>query len=117
MSESNDLQRFEALESNVTEIQGQMSELMSMMRQLTRPGLQVLVIEKRSQAASEGEPLTTTAATPERCRPLLTEVMVLQHSELQQSRRSPHTAGRRQNQAGLLITPAGDQCFQLEWVR
>ena len=36
MSESNDPQRFEALESNVTEIQGQMSELMSMMRQLAR---------------------------------------------------------------------------------
>ena len=36
MSESNDPQRFEALESNVTEIQGQMSELVSMMRQLTQ---------------------------------------------------------------------------------
>ena len=36
MSESNDSQRFEALESNVTEIQGKMSELMSMMCQLTR---------------------------------------------------------------------------------
>ena len=36
MSESNDPQRFEALESNVTEIQGQMSELMSVMRQLTQ---------------------------------------------------------------------------------
>ena len=36
MSESNNPQRFEALESNVTEIQGQMSELMSMMRQLTQ---------------------------------------------------------------------------------
>ena len=35
MSESNDPQRFEALEANVTEIQGQMSELMSMMRQLS----------------------------------------------------------------------------------
>ena len=35
MSESNDHQRFEALESNVTELQGQMSKLMSMMRQLT----------------------------------------------------------------------------------
>ena len=36
MSESNDPQRFEALESNVTEIQVQMSELMSMMCQLTQ---------------------------------------------------------------------------------
>ena len=36
MSESNDPQRFEALESNVTEKQGQMSELMKMMRQLTQ---------------------------------------------------------------------------------
>ena len=36
MSESNDPQRFEALESNVTEVQEQMSELMSMMRQLTQ---------------------------------------------------------------------------------
>ena len=36
MSESNDRQRFEALESNVTEIQGQLSGLMSMMRQLTQ---------------------------------------------------------------------------------
>ena len=36
MSESNDPQRFEALESNVTEVQGQMSKLMSMMRQLTQ---------------------------------------------------------------------------------
>ena len=36
MSESNDPPRFEALESNVTKIQGQMSELMSMMRQLTQ---------------------------------------------------------------------------------
>ena len=36
MSESNDPQRFEALESNVTEIQGQMNELKSMMRQLTQ---------------------------------------------------------------------------------
>ena len=36
MSESNDPQRFEALESNATEKQGQMSELMKMMRQLTQ---------------------------------------------------------------------------------
>ena len=36
MSESNDPQRFEALESNVPEKQGQMSELMKMMRQLTQ---------------------------------------------------------------------------------
>ena len=36
MSESNDPQRCEALELNVTEIQGQMSELVSMMRQLTQ---------------------------------------------------------------------------------
>ena len=36
MSDSNDPQRFEALELNVTAIQGQMSELMSMMRQLTQ---------------------------------------------------------------------------------
>ena len=36
MSEYNDPQRFEALGSNVTEIQGQMSKLMSMMRQLTQ---------------------------------------------------------------------------------
>ena len=36
MSESNDPQKFEALESNVTEIQVQMSELMSMMRQVTQ---------------------------------------------------------------------------------
>ena len=117
MSESNDHQRFEALESNVTEIQGQMSELMSMMRQLLRPGLQVLINGKRSQAAPEGNPLTTTAAALEGCRPPLTQVMGLQHSELQQSRRSPPTAGRRQNQEDLLMTPAGDQCFQLEWAR
>ena len=36
MSKSNDPQRFEALESNVTEKQGQMSELMSMTHQLTQ---------------------------------------------------------------------------------
>ena len=36
MSQSNGPQRFEASESNVTEIQGQMSDLMSMMRQLTQ---------------------------------------------------------------------------------
>ena len=36
MSESNGPQRFEALESNVTEIKGKSSELMSMMRQLTQ---------------------------------------------------------------------------------
>ena len=33
---SSDSRRLQALESNVTEIQGQMSELMSMMRQLTQ---------------------------------------------------------------------------------
>ena len=36
MSDSNDPQRFEALESNVTEIQGKMGELMSMIHQLTQ---------------------------------------------------------------------------------
>ena len=36
MSDYSDSRRLEALESNVTEIQGQMSELMSMMRQLTQ---------------------------------------------------------------------------------
>ena len=36
MSESNEPQRFEALESNVTEIQRQISELMSRVRQLTQ---------------------------------------------------------------------------------
>ena len=36
MSESNDPPRYEALESNVTKIQGQMSELMSIRRQLTQ---------------------------------------------------------------------------------
>ena len=36
MSNYSDSRRLEALESNVTEIQGQMSELMSMMRQLTQ---------------------------------------------------------------------------------
>ena len=116
MSESNDPQRFEALESNVTE-QGQMSELMKMMRQLTQTRTAGLVNGKRSQAAPEGEPLTTTAAAPKGCRPLLTQLIMLQHSELQQSRRSPPTAGWCQNQEGLLMTPAGDQCFQLERAR
>ena len=114
MSEFNDPHRFEALESNVTEIQGQMSELMSMMHQLTQTRTAGVINEKRSQAAPEGEPLTTTVTAPEGCCPLLTQVMVLQQSELQQPRRSPSTAGRRQNQEGLLATPAGDQCFQLE---
>ena len=36
MSESNGPQRFEALETSVTEKQEQMSELMKMMRQLTQ---------------------------------------------------------------------------------
>ena len=36
MSESNDPRKFQALESNVTEKQGQISELMKMMRQLTQ---------------------------------------------------------------------------------
>ena len=117
MSESNDPQRFEALESNVTEEQGQMSELMKMIRQLTQTRTAGLVNGKRSQAAPEGEPLTTTAATPEGCRPLLIQLIVLQHSELQQSRRSPPTAGWCQNQECLLMTPAGDQCFQLERAR
>ena len=36
MSDYSDSRRLQALESNVTEIQGQMSELMSMMRQLTQ---------------------------------------------------------------------------------
>ena len=36
MSNYSDSRRLEALESNVTEIQGQMSEMMSMMRQLTQ---------------------------------------------------------------------------------
>ena len=51
----------------------------------------MLVIEKRSQAPREGKPLTTTAAAPEGCRQLLTQVMVLQQSEIQQARRSPST--------------------------
>ena len=36
MSDSNNPRRFETVESNVTEIQGQMSELVSMMRQVTQ---------------------------------------------------------------------------------
>ena len=36
MSKSNDPRRFETLESSVTDIQGKMSEVMSMMRQLTQ---------------------------------------------------------------------------------
>ena len=94
-----------------------MSELMSMMRQLTQTRTAGFGQREEESGGTGSEPLTTTATAPEGCRPLLTQVMVLQHLKLQQSRRSPSTAGRRQNQEGLLITPAGDQCFQLEWAR
>ena len=117
MSESNDLQRFEALESNVTEIQGQMSELMSMMRQLTQTRTTGVGQREEESGGTGRGAAHNYSGGAEGCRPLLTQVMVLQQSELQQPRRSPSTAGRRQNQESLLTTPAGDQCFQLEWAR
>ena len=122
MSNYSNSRRLEALESNVTEIQGQMSELMSMMGQLTQTRTAGAGQHERSQAAPEGEPPTTPAAAPEGCRPLLKQAMVsqqleleegeaLQRSKLQQPGSSPFITGLRQNQ----LTP--DQCFQPEWAR
>ena len=128
MSNSSDSRRLEALESNVTEIQGQMSELMSMMRQLTQTRTAGAGQHEEESGGTgrgaahnpRGEPPTTPAAAPEGCRPLLKQAMVsqqseleegeaLQRSELQQPGSSPFTTGLRQNQ----LTP--DQCFQSEW--
>ena len=93
MIESNGPQRFEALESNVPKKQGQIeradehdasaysdqdSKVWSTRREV-----------RRHRKGSRSQPQRRR-----RCRPLLIEVMVLQHSELQQSRRSPPTAGR-----------------------
>ena len=83
-----------------------MSELMSMMRQLTQTRTASFGQREKESGGTGKGAAHTTAAAPEGCRPLLTEVMVLQHSELQQSRKSQPTAGRRPNQGGLLMTPA-----------
>ena len=117
MSESNNLQRFEALESNVTEIQGQMSELVSMMRQLTQTRTASF-----GQREEESGDIGRGAA----------------HNYSSGAGRMPPTADRgygatalgatavaevpahsraASEPSSLLITPAGDQCFQLEWVR
>ena len=54
MSDCNDLQRFEALESNVTDIRGQMSELISMMLQLTQTRTASFCQEEESGGTRRG---------------------------------------------------------------
>ena len=114
MSDSNNPQRFEALESSVTETQGQMSELMSMMRQLTQTRTAGVGQREEESGGIRRGAAHNYSGGAGRVPPTADTVMVLQQSELQQPRRSPSTAGRRQNQESLLTTPAGDQCFQLE---
>ena len=95
MSESNDPQRFEALESNVTEIQRQMSKLMRMMRRVTQTRTAgVGQREEESGGTRKGAAHNYSGGA------LLTQVMVLQQSELQQPRRTrPQQDGARTRKA------------------
>ena len=105
MNDSSEPHRLEELESKVEEMVDMISQLLE--AKSAGGGRQR---EKRNQAApAEGATITTTAAPGGR-RPLLTQVMVLQHSKLQQLRKYPSTAEeQRQNQQGQLTKPAEDQ--------
>ena len=107
MSESNDPQRFEALESNVTEIQGQMSELMSVMRQLTQTRTASFgQREEESGGTGRGSAHNYSGGAGRVPPTADRDYGATALGALQQSRSSQPTAGRRQNHEGLLMTPA-----------
>ena len=125
MSNYSDSRRLEALQSNVTGIQKQMSELMNMMRQLTQTRTAGAGQHEEESGGTGRGAAHNPSSAPEGCRPLLKQAMVsqqlepeqgeaLQRLKLQQPGSSPFITfitGLRQNQ----LTP--DQCFQLEWAR
>ena len=114
MSDSSGPHRLEGLNLKVEKMMDVMSQLLEAKSQQAESNKG----KKRSKVAPEGGPPTTTAAAPGGRRPLLTQVMVLQLSELQQLRRYPSTAEeQRQNPKGQLTTSAEDQTFQLAWAQ
>ena len=112
MSDSSEPHRLEELESKVEKMVDMISQLLEAK---SADGGQQRE-EEESGGTGRGGGTTTTAALGEP-RPLLTQVMVLQQSELQQLRTYPSTAEQRQNQQGPLTTSAGDQKLQLAWAR
>ena len=110
MSDSSGLHRLEELDSKVEKMMDLMSQLLEAK---SADGRQQ--IEEEESGGPTGPP-TTTAAVPGGRRPLQTQVMVLQQSELQQLQRYSSTAEKqRQNKQGQLTILAGYQKFHLAW--
>ena len=111
MSDSGEPHRLEELESKVENMVDMISQLLEAK---SAGGGQQREEEESGGTRREADHNYNGGAG--RASPTLTQVMVLQQSELQQLRRYPSTAeGQRQNQQDQLTAPAGDQKLQLAW--
>ena len=105
MSESNGSHRFEALESNAIEIQGQMRELMSMMRQLTQTRTARFGQQEEESGGTGRGAAHNHSGGAGRMPPTADRGHSAAALGATAVAGSPPTAGRRQNQAGLLNQP------------